>query len=103
MRSLTNETSFIEFLKKNKRHCLQKGNTIMVRAKFIVQSKTENNGTPDNGFMIELIPVVSGSEENKTFYQYTPCGKITLGVINPAAAQQFEVGKEYYIDFTKAE
>ena len=30
-------------------------------------------------------------------------GKIELGTINKAAADAFELGKEYYIDFTRAE
>lgn len=52
---------------------------------------------------IALLPVYSGSEENKSFFSYTPGGSITLAIVNEEAAKQFEVGKEYYVDFTLAE
>lgn len=71
-----------------------------VRAKFIVDSKTEHK---DKYFSITLKPVTCGSEENKEFYKWTPSGLITLDVINTKVSDQFEIGKEYYIDFTKVE
>jgi hypothetical protein len=66
-----------------------------VRAKFKCQGSV-------NG-VVTLWPVTDGSEENKTFWKYTPGGQITLTITNPAAMEQFEVGKEYYVDFTPAE
>jgi hypothetical protein len=71
-----------------------------VRAKFTVESKTHNR---DGSHHITLFPVSSGSEENKQFYKWTPSGSIQLNTINSAAADQFEVGKSYYLDFTPAE
>jgi hypothetical protein len=68
----------------------------MVRAKFHVTQKS-----PD-GQHIQLAPVYSGSDENKKFFAATPGGNIDLWVVNQAAASQFEVGKEYYVDFTEA-
>ena len=47
-------------------------------------------------------PVVSGSEENKKFWRYTPSGKIELGTVNQDAVDQFELRKEYYVTFTEA-
>jgi hypothetical protein len=41
--------------------------------------------------------------ENTKFWQATPSGKIELGCANLAAAEMFDIGQEYYIDFTKAE
>lgn len=41
--------------------------------------------------------------ENTKFWQASPSGEIKLGTINPAAWEAFELGGEYYIDFTKAE
>jgi hypothetical protein len=76
-----------------------------VRAKFYVSEKkttAQNVGLPTGDFII-LSPVVSGSDENKSFYKWTPSGKIELGIVNPEAAAQFIVGSEYYIDFTKVE
>lgn len=72
----------------------------MVRAKFIVDKVSK---TRFDHHEIELSPVTSGSEENKNFFKWTPFGKIVLGCINTDAVNQFEVGKEYYIDFTPAE
>lgn len=72
----------------------------MVRAKFRVTAMTE---TGDQAFMITLRPVTSGSPENDDFFKWTPGGCIELATINEKAAEQFQVGSSYYIDFTKAE
>lgn len=65
----------------------------MVRAKFVCVQNDPNVG-------IILNVVNDGSEENKSFFKYTPGGQVVLHILNPAAAEQFEVGKEYYVDFT---
>lgn len=70
-----------------------------VRAKFRVESIIKRQ----SGSTIELWPVTSGSKENEQFYRYTPGGRIELSTVNDEAAKRFEVGKEYYIDFTPAE
>jgi hypothetical protein len=70
-----------------------------VRAKFRV---TEKSPQGDNGVSITLEAVTNGNEENKSFFKWTPSGQIRMGVVNPAAADQFEVGKECYVDFTPA-
>jgi hypothetical protein len=72
----------------------------MVRAKFIVERFTTTRHS--KGAIIELRPVIQGSEENETFYDLTPSGIIELTTVNEEAAKQFEIGKEYYIDFTPA-
>jgi hypothetical protein len=54
-----------------------------------------------NGMSVEMTPVVGGSEENISFFEYTPYGKLEMGIVNPNVV--FEVGKQYYLDFTKAE
>ena len=74
-----------------------------VRAKFIVNTITRQKYGNDSEMQtIGLTPVMGGSEENKTFWRYSPSGEIKLGTINAEAAAQFELGGEYYIDFTKA-
>jgi|SoiMethySBSTD1v2_1073268.scaffolds.fasta_scaffold312808_2 hypothetical protein len=74
-----------------------------VRAKFRVDSITRRKGYNSGETQdIKLFPVHSGSEENKSFYAATPSGEITIGCANPDAAKLFELGKEYYIDFTPA-
>jgi len=50
-----------------------------------------------------MSPVYSGSEENKVFFQATPAGSIEFWSTSKAAADQIEVGKEYYVDIFPAE
>lgn len=76
-----------------------------VRAKFVVQSVTTQqhwDKSKGNIATIKLLPVTSGSDENKEFYAATPSGTIELGTVNQAAADQFQLGAEYYVDFHKA-
>lgn len=56
--------------------------------KTIVMTPVYGNGNPDH--------------ENTKFWQATPTGEIRLGTVNADAAAQFELGKEYYVDFTPA-
>lgn len=54
---------------------------------------------------VNLSPVYGNGDpahENTKFYAATPCGSINLSTINKAAGVYFELGQEYYIDFTKA-
>lgn len=68
-----------------------------VVAKFVVEEKAENrNGST----RVILNPVIGGSEENEKFWKYTPAGKIEMYIDNQAASEQFEVGKEYYVEFS---
>lgn len=75
----------------------------MVRAKFTCISVTKRKNYDAQKPMLwdyEFSPVTSGSEENKKFFSYTPSGTIKLSSI---AAEMFDVGMEYYLDFTPAE
>lgn len=85
-----------------------------VRAKFKVQRIERTAYTRSIGKEIQstelqtivLVPVYGGGNpehENTKFWQATPSGEIKLGTINADAAAQFELDKEYYIDFTRAE
>lgn len=65
-----------------------------VRAKFVCNMKRDD--------MVLFSPVYSGSPENQEFFKATPGGDISLYVVNKAAYDAFEMGKEYYIDFTPA-
>lgn len=77
-----------------------------VRAKFrcIEKSQKGNNyGAPgpiEGGFL--RLAAVQG-EENKTWTKWTPSGTLDLHITNPDALTQFEVGKDYFLDFTPAE
>lgn len=41
--------------------------------------------------------------ENGTFWQATPSGSISLTINNPAGAEIFEVGDDFYVDFIRAD
>lgn len=47
----------------------------------------------------EFSAVSGGSPENSNFFKYTPSCSIKTGILTQ---QFFEVGKEYYLDFTEA-
>lgn len=75
-----------------------------VRAKFLVSEKKEHlSGSSENTFTITMNPVTSGSPENDEFYKYTPGGTLILSTVNALAAAEFEVGVQYYLDFTKVD
>lgn len=81
-----------------------------VRAKFVVNKIERSHqsvwkdGKASLGEVqtIKMYPVSSGSDENKAFFASTPSGTIELGTVNADAYSQFELGKEYYIDFSPA-
>lgn len=70
----------------------------MVRCKFTCGSKREfkqyNN---EFAYDYEFNAVVGNSEENKKFWKYTPSGKLNVVTVSN---NQFEVGKEYFLDLT---
>jgi hypothetical protein len=70
-----------------------------VRAKFRVDDvKGEGDGK-----QIVMSPVVGNGDpesENSQFFKYTPSGVINLSTVNEAAAAQFKIGAEVYVDFT---
>lgn len=70
-----------------------------VRAKFRVDYKKQTS----YGQEVGLVAVSSGSEDNQRFFKATPSGSIEIRTINDAAAEQFRVGQEFYVDFTPAE
>lgn len=76
-----------------------------IKAKFTVNGVTKRKGWDGKNpwvYDITLNPVVSGSEENQRFYAATPNGEIKLITVNESAANTFEPGAEYYVNFEKA-
>lgn len=72
-----------------------------VRAKFIC-NHIENPTTGDA--VVHMSAVTSGSEENKSFAEYTPSAQLQMHISpGTSAASAFEQGKEYFVDFTPAE
>jgi len=71
-----------------------------VRAKFYCHSMTKTTSSPEPFiYNYRFSAVTSGSDENKKFWKWTPSGMIELSSIRDDI---FEVGKEYYLDFTPA-
>lgn len=81
----------------------------MTRAKFYVQSKKEfaDFSGMVGATEVVLFPVThdlqNPESENKRFWTATPNGKITMTITNAEAADTFEMGKQYYVDFTPAD
>lgn len=73
----------------------------MVRAKFKCFEKSEPNS--DGNSTVKLEAVTSGSPENDAFFRNTPWGRLEFGTVNKAAADQIEVGKEYFVDLSPAQ
>lgn len=69
----------------------------MTRAKVMCIEVTHTT----TGRRVKFQPVLNDSEENKAFFKWTPFGTIELGILNPDV--EFEVGQNYYVDFTKAD
>lgn len=61
------------------------------------------NKSPDNSTAVaHLIVVTTGSAENESWSKYTPSGQLQMVISNPAAFEQIELGKEYFIDIVPA-
>ncbi|EMO7232563.1 hypothetical protein RVY45_000245 [Citrobacter freundii] len=67
------------------------------RCHFIQKAEDDTHRT------VHMSPVIADTEENKTWSKYTPGGHLTMHVSNPAVFEQFEQGKEYYIDIQSAD
>lgn len=67
-----------------------------VRAKF--RCHFIEKADDDSHRTIHMSPVTSDTEENKAWSKYTPGGLLQMHISNPTAFEQFEQGKEYYID-----
>ncbi len=75
----------------------------MIRAKFKVQSyETSLSHQGEELRTVKLNAVIDGSPENKEFFKWTPSGSISIGMLAASTWKNFELGKEYYVDFTTA-
>jgi hypothetical protein len=74
----------------------------MVRAKFTVPEIRQHAGCVAT--TIVLRPQYDQTiGEDKRFAKATPSGEVTMYVDNPPAQAFFELGKAYYLDFSKVE
>ena len=74
---------------------------MITRAKFKCVEVETDDRFPD-GNSVKLEAVTSGSEENKSFWKYTPSGSIQMFITNKKAVELFVAEQEYYVDFSKA-
>lgn len=70
-----------------------------VRAKVTCDEKTDNEVL----FRTVYEDPDERDTENMRFTQASPWGEIRMGIDNPDALEQFEAGREYYVDFTPAD
>jgi hypothetical protein len=52
---------------------------------------------------LKFSPVYANNDpkhENSLFWRASPGGKVEMNCVNPEAWKQFELGKEYYLDFS---
>lgn len=70
-----------------------------MRAKFLAESVTNH---ASGNTVVNLAPVMRNTEENKSFWEATPNGKLEMCITNPNAKDFFVAGTEYYLDFTPA-
>lgn len=57
----------------------------------------------EDGCMVYLGVVVDGSPENEAFFNYTPSGTLSVGLVRKEEAHEFfKVGSEYYLDIILA-
>jgi hypothetical protein len=70
-----------------------------VKLKFTVVEQKQQRNSFGTGLIgsVRLVPVMSGSDENKEFYTYTPGGQIEFFTINDAALKSLPVGAEVYV------
>ena len=50
-----------------------------------------------------VYPGKDATEEDKSFWKYTPSGSLEMTIDNPPAADLFEIRKSYYLTFEVAE
>lgn len=74
----------------------------MVRAKFMVQS-VQHIHSSNTCAEITLRAVWGDGKGNESWSKATPQGEIKMMITNPAAIDQFDLGKLYFVDFSKAD
>ena len=76
-----------------------------VTTKFKVDSFERTICGKETFETIKMSPVFKSDDpdtEYSKLWRWTPSGSLQLDCLNPAASQYFELGKEYFLEFTKA-
>lgn len=77
-----------------------------VQAKFYVKEIRRLHAPGDPVAEIVMSPVFGtygDGTANETWSKYTPSGELKMTITNPAAIEQFDLGKAYLLTFTPAE
>jgi hypothetical protein len=74
---------------------------VNTRCKFQCVSKTITGAGENQTNQFVFTPVTGGSDENKSFWKWTPSGKLEFNCLNKEV--DFEIGKSYYLDISPAE
>lgn len=75
----------------------------MVRGKFTLQSITNHSWSQTAQTFKFMAIHDTATEGNRRYTKSTPQGSLEMVVDNPPAQLFFELGKTYYLDFSKAE
>jgi len=74
-----------------------------VRAKFFVkQINYYHNGVTESDQHGEVVLGPVYGEGNEDWSKWTPSGEIKMTITNPAALEAFDLGVQYFVDFTPA-
>lgn len=68
------------------------------RAKFVVDSITHRQDGDGEVRDIKMSAVTGGSEENDSFFKYTPKASLNLSTINEGALADLKAGQKCYVD-----
>lgn len=72
----------------------------MTKCKMRINSLSIAPGTQE--VTLDASAVITGSEENKEFFAYTPSGSLNLSTVNPKAVEGLAKGDEIYVTIEKA-
>lgn len=72
-----------------------------VRAKLRLHSITDFGGSAKELSFVAQYD--DRTPEDRRFQKYTPTASAKFMIDNPAAVEQFEMGKSYYVDFAPAD
>ncbi len=73
-----------------------------IRAKFKLNEEQRFEGLASRRYKFGTVYSNAPDSENKAFWDATPQGSIEMTVTNKDAWPFFELGREYYLDFTPA-
>lgn len=77
-----------------------------VRAKVRCTGRHEYHGIGAEGGITQVevtMQPVYDDGANGQWSKYTPSGELRLTITNPAAYEQFKLGKTYFVDFSPAD